>query len=151
MSEITEDYSDNESQIDSQNEEMTETLDTEDVVDTTELQDMCDIVNMMNERKPKEILVVEDSKRISKNQMTKYELVRILGERTAQLTRGAKPLIKQNKKTDKLTYKEIAIEEIKLNMIPLKIKRMVLSSTGYQYEIWSVNELRKDHLMNILN
>ena len=82
--------------------------------------------------------------------MTKYELVRIIGERTAQLTRGAKPLIKQNKKTDSLSYKEIAIEEIKLDMTPLKIKRMVLTNDGYQYELWNVNELRKDHLMNIL-
>ena len=83
--------------------------------------------------------------------MTKYELVRIIGERTAQLTRGAKPLIKQNNKTDSLSYKEIAIEEIKLDMTPLKIKRMVLTNDGYQYELWNINELRKDHLMNILN
>ena len=54
--------------------------------------------------------------------MTKYELVRIIGERTAQIKQGAKPLIKQNKKTDSLSYKEIAIEEIKLDMTPLKIK-----------------------------
>ena len=147
MSENTEEFSDNETPI----EDISETLETEDVVDTTEIQDVCDIVNMMNEKKPKEIKIVENSKRISKNQMTKYELVRIIGERTAQLTRGAKPLIKQNKKTDSLSYKEIAIEEIKLDMTPLKIKRMVLTNDGYQYELWNVNELRKDHLMNILN
>jgi DNA-directed RNA polymerase subunit K/omega len=147
MSENTEEFSDNESPID----EISDTLDTEDVVNTAELQDVCDIVNLMNNKKIKEIKVVDKSKRISKNQMNKYELVRILGERTAQLTRGAKPLIKQNKKTNSLTYKEIAIEEIKLNMTPLKIKRAVLTNDGYQYEIWTINELRKDHLMNILN
>lgn len=147
MSENTEEFSDNESPL----EEISETLDTEDVVDTTEIQDICDIVNLMNEKKPKEIKLAEKNKRISKNQMTKYELVRLIGERTAQLTRGAKPLIKQNKKTDKLSYKEIAIEEIKLNMTPLKIKRLVLTNDGYQHEIWNINELRKDHLMNILN
>jgi len=147
MSENTEEFSDNESPID----EISDTLDTEDVVNTAELQDVCDIVNLMSNKKIKEIKVVDKSKRISKNQMNKYELVRILGERTAQLTRGAKPLIKQNKKTNSLTYKEIAIEEIKLNMTPLKIKRAVLTNDGYQYEIWTINELRKDHLMNILN
>jgi len=147
MSENTEEFSDNESPIG----DISETLDTEDVVDTTDILDICDIVNLMNEKKPKEIKLAEKNKRISKNQMTKYELVRILGERTAQLTKGAKPLIKQDKKTDKLSYKEIAIEEIKLNMIPLKIKRMVLTNDSYQHEIWYVNELRKDHLMNILN
>ena len=146
MSENTEEFSNNESEI-----EISDTLETEDVVDTTDSQDICDIVNLMNDKKPKEIKLAETNKRISKNQMTKYELVRIIGERTAQLTRGAKPLIKQNKKTDKLTYKEIAIEEIKLNMTPLKIKRLVITNDGYQHEIWHINELRKDHLMNILN
>lgn len=147
MSENTEDFSENESPIDN----VSDTLDTEDVTDTNEILDACDIVNLMSEKKEKEIQICGKNKRISKNQMTKYELVRILGERTAQLTMGAKPLIKQNKNTDKLTYKEIAIEEIKLDMIPLKIKRMVSTNNGYQYEIWNVNELNKKHLMNILN
>ena len=79
--------------------------------------------------------------------MTKYELVRIIGERTTQLTRGAKPLIKLSKDSDSMSYKEIAIEEIKMNMVPLKIKRPV----GNHYEIWDLNELEKDHLMNLLN
>ena len=147
MSENTEEFSDNESP----NIDASETLDTEDVIDTTDATDICNIVNLMTEEKPKEIKIVDKEKRISKNQITKYELVRIIGERTAQLTRGAKPLIKQNKNTDTLSYKEIAIEEIKLNMTPLKIKRLVLTNNGYQYEIWFINELRKDHLMNILN
>ena len=145
MSENTEEYSETESNV-----EVSETLDTEDVVDATE-QDICDIMNMITEAKKPPILISSKEKRISKNQMTKYELVRIIGERTAQLTRGAKPLIKQNKKTDKLSYKEIAIEEIKLNMTPLKIKRLVNTNVGSQYEIWEVNELEKAHLMNILN
>ena len=119
MSENTEEFSDNETPI----EDISETLETEDVVDITMKYKMVrDIVNMMNEKKPKEIKIVENSKKNFENQMTKYELVRIIGERTAQLTRGAKPLIKQNKKTDSLSYKEIAIEEIKLDMTPLKIK-----------------------------
>lgn len=147
MSENTEDFSEN----DSPNNNVSDTLDTEDVADTFEVDDICDIVNLMSKKKEEEIHICDIKKRISKNQMTKYELVRILGERTVQLTRGAKPLIKQNKNTDNLTYKEIAIEEIKLDMIPLKIKRMVSTNNGYQYEIWNVNELKKSHLMNILN
>ena len=144
MSENTEEYSETESNIDA-----SEILDTEDVVDVTE-QDVCDIMNMMSQQKQPEILIAPKEKRISKNQMTKYELVRVIGERTAQLTRGAKPLIKQNKKTDKLSYKQIAIEELKLNMTPLKIKRLVITNVGFQYEIWELNELKKSHLMNIL-
>lgn len=147
MSENTEEFTETDSPID----DNSENLETEDVVDTTENQDVCDIVNLMIQKQEKEIKIADENKRLSKNQMTKYELVRILGERTSQLTRGAKPLIKQNSKTDKLSYKEIAIEEIKLNMTPLKIKRLVSTNDGYQYEIWYINELRKDHLMNILN
>jgi DNA-directed RNA polymerase subunit K/omega len=87
-------------------------------------------------------IVVEPEKRISKNKMTRYEFVRIIGERIMQLTKGAKPLIKQNKQSTELTYKEIAIEELKANMIPFKIRRFVKD----HYEIWKIEELNKKHL-----
>jgi DNA-directed RNA polymerase subunit K/omega len=123
----------------SETSETSETLNTEDVINE------CDIINFMANIKKIEITTTEKNKRISKNHMTKYELVRIVGERTAQLTRGAKPLIKINKLSDELSYKEIAIEELKQNMTPLKIKRLV----GNSYEIWNIDELQKEHLMNI--
>ncbi len=84
----------------------------------------------------------EPEKRTSKNKMTRYEFVRIIGERVMQLTKGAKPLIKQNKQSAEFTYKEIAIEELKTNMIPFKIRRFVKD----HYEIWKVEELNKKHL-----
>ena len=87
-------------------------------------------------------IVIEPEKRISKNKMTRYEFVRIIGERVIQLTKGAKPLIKQNKQSTELTYKEIAIEELKANMTPFKIKRFVKD----HYEIWKIDELNKKHL-----
>ena len=40
----------------------------------------------------------------------------------------------------------IALEELKLNMIPFKIRRPV----GNKFEIWNLNELRKDHLQSII-
>ena len=89
--------------------------------------------------------VVDDNKRTSKNKMTRYEFVRIIGERILQLTKGAKPLIKQNKQHKKaieLSEKEIAIEELKANMIPFKIRRFVKD----HYEIWKIEELNKKHL-----
>ena len=55
---------------------------------------------------------------------------------------GAKPLINVNKDSENLEYKEISIEELKLNMIPFKIKRPLIDS----YEIWTLDELEKDHL-----
>jgi DNA-directed RNA polymerase subunit K/omega len=86
--------------------------------------------------------VIDDNKRTSKNKMTRYEFVRIIGERIMQLTKGAKPLIRQNKQSTELSYKEIAIEELKTNMIPFKIRRFVKD----HYEIWKIEELNKKHL-----
>jgi DNA-directed RNA polymerase subunit K/omega len=86
--------------------------------------------------------IVEPDKRTSKNKMTRYEFVRIIGERVMQLTKGAKPLIKQSKESEQFTYQEIAIEELKTNMIPFKIRRFVKD----HYEIWKIDELNKKHL-----
>ncbi len=91
--------------------------------------------------------IIEPSKRISKNKLTRYEFVRIIGERIQQLTKGAKPLIKKAKGSEDLTYKEIAIEELKSNMIPFKIRRFVKD----HYEIWKIDELNKKHLEPLFN
>jgi DNA-directed RNA polymerase subunit K/omega len=82
--------------------------------------------------------------RVSSNRLTKYEMVRILGERIKQLTMGAKPLIKNHKG---LSYDRIAEEELILNMIPFKIKRPLPNN---MFEIWSLEELYKDHLLSQL-
>jgi len=71
-------------------------------------------------------------------------MVRILGERTKQLTMGAKPLIKNY---ESLGYDKIAEEELKLNMIPYKIKRPLPNG---RYEIWTLDELYKNHLLALL-
>ncbi len=84
---------------------------------------------------------VPKENRISANRLTKYEMVRILGERTKQLTMGAKPLIKNYQS---LSYDKIAEEELKLNMIPYKIKRPLPNG---QFEIWTLDELNKEHLL----
>jgi DNA-directed RNA polymerase subunit K/omega len=88
--------------------------------------------------------ILKGNDRISTNRLTKYEMVRILGERTKQLTMGAKPLIKNY---ELLSYEKIAIEELKLNMIPFKIKRPLPNG---HYEIWYLDELYKDHLLLLL-
>jgi DNA-directed RNA polymerase subunit K/omega len=88
--------------------------------------------------------LLKDKNRISVNRLTKYEMVRILGERTKQLTMGAKPLIKNY---EGLNYDKIAEEELKLNMIPYKIKRILPNG---KYEFWTLDELFKDHLMTLL-
>ena len=85
-------------------------------------------------------IYLEKSERITNPRLTRYEMVRILGERTKQLTMGAKALVKNS---NNLSYDEIAVEELKLDMIPIKIKRPLPNN---KIEIWDLNELSKTHL-----
>lgn len=116
------------------------TVQTEDVVDNDETCIEIDEPQFLKD--DSEIPIVDAANRTSKNKMTRYEFVRIKGERIMQLSKGAKPLIRKNKESEELTYKEIAIEEIKTNMVPFKIKRFVKD----HYEIWKIDELDKKHL-----
>jgi DNA-directed RNA polymerase subunit K/omega len=84
---------------------------------------------------------ISKENRVSVNRLTKYEMVRILGERIKQLNMGAKPLIKNHQG---LSYDKIAEEEFKNNMIPFKIKRPLPNG---KFEIWTLDELQKDHLL----
>ena len=88
---------------------------------------------------------VKKEERQSSAKLTKYEMVRILGERSKQLTMGAKPMIKNYKN---LPYDKIAEEELKLNMIPYKIRRPLPNG---KFELWTLDELNKDHLLFLLD
>jgi DNA-directed RNA polymerase subunit K/omega len=88
---------------------------------------------------------VSAKERISINRLTKYEMVRILGERTKQLTMGAKAMIKNY---NGLSYDKIAEEEFKLNMIPFKLVRVLPNGNR---ELWNLNELKKEHLYSQLD
>ena len=90
------------------------------------------------------IVYINKEERQSLGKLTKYEMVRILGERTKQLTMGAKPLIKNYKG---LNYDKVAEEEFKLNMIPFKIRRPLPNG---KYELWNLEELSKEHLLYLL-
>lgn len=128
-------------------------LDTDNVIiDTTMVEsdeeiDDCIEIEESSDKDKNNIIIIENSKRISKNKMTRYEFVRIIGERVKQLTMGAKSMIKQSKLSKNFTYSEIAIEELKLNMIPFKIRRPLKN----HYEIWSISELDKSHLESFYN
>jgi DNA-directed RNA polymerase subunit K/omega len=87
---------------------------------------------------------VSKENRVSSNRLTKYEMVRILGERIKQLTMGAKPLVKNHQG---LPYDKIAEQEFILNMIPYKIKRPLPNG---KFEIWTLDELNKEHLISLL-
>lgn len=118
-------------------------LDTDDVVSDSETISCVydDTIKSKPNRVKKEL---KGDDRISRNKLTRYEMVRIIGERTKQLSMGAKALIRINKESEELTYKEIAIEELKSNMLPFKIKRPHYNS----YEVWKLDELEKDHLVS---
>ena len=78
---------------------------------------------------------VETSKRITKNYMTIYERVRLLGERAKQLSLGAKALIKGAENIDP---KIVAKMELEKKIIPLIIIRTLPNG---QKEKWRVAEL----------
>jgi DNA-directed RNA polymerase subunit K/omega len=79
---------------------------------------------------------VPPEERITKPILTKYERVRILGDRRAQLTRGAKPMIMN---TEGLDVREIADQELKNGVIPFIIIRRLPSG---KRELWKINELK---------
>jgi DNA-directed RNA polymerase subunit K/omega len=111
--------------------------------------------------KYKENLVL-DKDRITIPRLTKYEFVRIVGERYKQLSMGSSTTLKKyNSKNDKLkddygnkdlknvmsetnqSYEEIAIEEIKQGCLPYKIIRPLPDGS---FEMWNINELSYDHI-----
>ncbi len=122
-------------------------LESETEVDDCELDEMVEDDNeYFNNDETDEIQVqgksnfVTGKDRITNPRLTKYEMVRIIGERTKQLIMGAKPLIKNHQD---LTHERIAFEELKYNMIPFKVKRPMPNNS---IEIWELNELNKNHL-----
>jgi DNA-directed RNA polymerase subunit K/omega len=87
-----------------------------------------------DELEPKETTkkFVNPEDRIAPALLTHYEMVRIIGERTKQLMEGAKPLVKNYQG---LPYDRIAIEELKMNMVPFKIVRPMPNGT---LELWKL-------------
>ena len=91
------------------------------------------------------IVYCTKEERQSSAKLSKYEMIRILGERIKQLTMGAKPMIKNYKH---LSYEKVAEEEFKLNMTPFIIRRPTQNG---KYEKWNLDELDKDHLLYLLD
>lgn len=90
-------------------------------------------------------VIVDENERISKPVLTKYERVGLLTTRTAQLKRGAKPMIKSKDiDINTLPKNEIARLELKHKVIPLVIQRPLptLDSEGrLKKEQWKITEL----------
>lgn len=80
-------------------------------------------------------LVLTGNDRITKPFLTKYERVRILGERAKQLSMGAKPMLKN---IIGIKHDELAKLELENKVIPYKIRRPLPDG---RIEIWKINEL----------
>jgi len=80
-------------------------------------------------------IIINKTGRITKPYLTKYEKVRILGDRARQLAQGAKPMIKN---TTGLSHKEVALLELKSKVIPLIIERPI---PNVGVEKWKLSEL----------
>ena len=80
-------------------------------------------------------IIINKTGRLTKPYLTKYEKVRILGDRSRQLAQGAKPMIKN---TTGLSHKEVALLELKNKVIPLIIERPI---PNVGVEKWKLSEL----------
>jgi len=77
----------------------------------------------------------DPNNRVTKNFMTIYERVRLLGERAKQLSLGAKPMIKN---VESMNPKDVAKLELENKVIPLIIIRTLPNGVK---EKWKVSEL----------
>jgi DNA-directed RNA polymerase subunit K/omega len=111
--------------------------DSEELEDLQETYDDDNQDNQTNQTNQIVSKYVKPEDRITKPRMTKYERVRIIGDRTKQISGGAKPLIKN---VEHLSAKEIALLELEHNMIPLIIERPLPNG---QKERWYVSELKR--------
>ena len=123
--------------------ESSEELLSEKSITNCSVDDIIKEVSFDNNNIKSELTILNGNDRITNPRLTKYEMVRLLGERTKQLIMGAKPLIKNHQD---YSYEEIAIQELKLNMIPFKVKRPLPDN---KIEIWKINELDKNHLVEL--
>lgn len=125
----SDDDTDDESQLSDYSCDYEEIVEGEELSNVFELNDNYDIDN-----------IVKGTERRSSNKMTKYEMVRILGERVKQLTLGAKCFIKNKEDFD---YETLAREELKLKLTPFKVIRRLPNNVK---EEWMIGEFYVDHL-----
>ncbi len=85
----------------------------------------------------KNIKFVSPEERITRNTLTIYEIVRILGTRITQLKHGAKPMLKKTKKASEV---EIAIQELLTKVIPIILIRPLPNNI---FEKWKISEMEK--------
>jgi DNA-directed RNA polymerase subunit K/omega len=84
----------------------------------------------------KDSFIVKDDERETKPVMTKYERVRILGDRAKQLSLGAKPMLLG---VENMNPKEIARLELERKVVPFIVEKVMPDG---RRERWKVSELK---------
>lgn len=73
----------------------------------------------------------------TKNILTKYERVKIIGLRSEQLQRGADPYVEVDKSKE-FNPREIAMEELRQRKLPFMIKRPLPDGN---FEYWRLDDM----------
>lgn len=102
--------------------------------DDDEYEDQEDIIDDDVTKNTMETIVAPED-RITKNTMTSFERVRLLGTRSRQLASGAKPLVAG---VENMNPRDIAKIELEHKMTPFKIRRELPNGN---IEEWKVSEL----------
>lgn len=79
----------------------------------------------------------DPSKNLTKNILSKYERVKILGLRSEQLQRGADPYIEIDT-SKQFNPREVANEELRQRKLPFMIKRTLPNGTD---EYWRLDDM----------
>jgi DNA-directed RNA polymerase I, II, and III subunit RPABC2 len=79
----------------------------------------------------------DPTKNRTKNILSKYERVKIIGLRSEQLQRGADPYVEFDASKD-FNPREVAIEELRQRKIPFMIKRQLPDGS---FEYWRLDDM----------
>jgi DNA-directed RNA polymerase I, II, and III subunit RPABC2 len=79
----------------------------------------------------------EPSKNKTKNILTKYERVKIIGLRSEQLQRGADPYVELDS-TKEFNPRDVAIEELRQRKIPFMVRRTLPDGST---ECWRLDDM----------
>jgi len=107
---------------------------SETIDENTESEEIIDDTIDNNVQEEKDIIVPNDE-RITIPRLTKYERVRLLGDRAKQISDAAKSMIVSDISKSAM---DIAIHELNARVIPLKILR---TRPDGKTEIWNIKEL----------
>lgn len=90
---------------------------------------------------------VDSADRVTDRQLTYYEKIRILEDRTKQISLNSKIMLKLDKNSKNLSSYELAIKELNNMTCPFIIKRVLPNNC---YELWKLKEMIISDDLNIM-